>query len=89
MQDFKITPLCDNICQWLATGRWFSPGTSVSSNNNTDCHYIAEILLKVALNTIILTLKIYLLFENQYVILVKDIFMTDMYFWICSNQHQI
>jgi hypothetical protein len=30
----------------------FSPGTSVSSTNKTDCHNIAEIMLKVALNTI-------------------------------------
>ena len=21
------TTLCDKVCQWLATGRWFSPGT--------------------------------------------------------------
>jgi hypothetical protein len=34
------------------TRRWFSQGTSVSSTNKTDCHYITEILLKVALNTI-------------------------------------
>jgi hypothetical protein len=34
------------------TGQWFSPGTSVSSTNKTDRHDIAEILLKVALNTI-------------------------------------
>ena len=34
------------------TGRWFSPGTPVSSTNNTDRHDIAEILLKVALDTI-------------------------------------
>ena len=40
------------VCSWLATGRWFSP---ISSNNKTDCHDIAEILLKVALNTITLT----------------------------------
>jgi hypothetical protein len=33
---------------------WFSPGTPVSSINKTDRHYIAEILLKVALNTITL-----------------------------------
>ena len=39
--------LCDKICQWLATGRWFSPGTLVSSTNKTDCHDITEILLKV------------------------------------------
>jgi hypothetical protein len=38
--------------QWLATGRWFSPITQVFSTNKTDCHDIAEILLKVALNTI-------------------------------------
>jgi hypothetical protein len=34
------------------TGLWFSLGTHVSSTNNTDCQDIAEILLKVALNTI-------------------------------------
>jgi hypothetical protein len=34
------------VCQWLATGRWFSPGTPVTSTNKT------EILLKLALNTI-------------------------------------
>jgi hypothetical protein len=46
------TTLCDKVCQWLATGRWFSPGTPVSPTNKTDCHDITEILLKVALNTI-------------------------------------
>jgi hypothetical protein len=40
------TTLCDKVCQW------FSPGTSVSSTNKTDCHQITEILLKVALNII-------------------------------------
>jgi hypothetical protein len=39
------------------TGRWFSPGTQVSSTNKTDRHDIAKILLKVALNTITITLK--------------------------------
>ena len=29
-----------------------SPGTSVSSTNKSDCHDIAEILLKVAIKTI-------------------------------------
>jgi hypothetical protein len=33
-------------------GRWFSPGPPVSSINKTDRHDVAEILLKVALNTI-------------------------------------
>ena len=31
---------------------WFSPGSPVSSGNKSDCHNIAEILLKLALNTI-------------------------------------
>jgi hypothetical protein len=48
----RCTTLCDKVCQWLATGRWFSLGTPVSSTNKTDCHDITEILLKVALNTI-------------------------------------
>ena len=46
------TTLCDQVCQWLTTGRWFSPVTAISSTNKTDRHDIAEILLKVALNTI-------------------------------------
>ena len=37
-------------------GRWLSPGTLMSSTNKTDYHSIAEILLKVALNTITLIL---------------------------------
>jgi hypothetical protein len=46
----------NKVCHWLATGRWFSPGTPVSSINKTDRHDITKILLKVALNTITLTL---------------------------------
>jgi hypothetical protein len=46
------TTLCDKVCQLLAAGQWFSPGTPVSSPNKTDCHDITEILLKVALNKI-------------------------------------
>jgi len=47
--------LCDKVCQWLVTGRWFSPVTQVSSTNKTDCHDITEILLKVVLNTVTIT----------------------------------
>ena len=50
------TTLCDKVCKWLATGRWFSPATPVSSTNTTDHHDISEIFLKVALITILLTL---------------------------------
>jgi hypothetical protein len=42
----------------VTSGRWFSEGTPVSSTNKTDSHNITEILLKVALNTITLTLVI-------------------------------
>jgi hypothetical protein len=44
--------LCNKVCQWLLTGRWFSSGPPVSSNNKSDHHDITEILLKKALNTI-------------------------------------
>ena len=46
------TAVCDKVCQWLATGRWFSPGIPVSSTNKTDRQDRTDILLKVALNTI-------------------------------------
>jgi hypothetical protein len=42
----------DKAYQLLAHGRWFSPDTSASSTTKTGHHDIAEILLKVALNTI-------------------------------------
>jgi hypothetical protein len=62
------TTLCDKVCRWLATGR--SLGTLVSSTNKADRHDINEILLKVALNTITLTLfflqQINKLLERQF-----------------------
>jgi hypothetical protein len=42
----------DKIYQLLAHGQWFSWGTPASSTTKTGHHDIAEILLKVALNTI-------------------------------------
>ena len=42
----------DKVYQLLAHGRWFSPRTPASSTTKTSRHDIAEILLKVALNTI-------------------------------------
>ena len=47
-----VQHLCDKVCQWLTTGRWFSLSTPVSSTNKSARHDITEILLKVALNTI-------------------------------------
>jgi hypothetical protein len=48
----RCTTLYDKVCQWLATGLWFSPSPPVSSINKTDHHDVTEILLKVVLNTI-------------------------------------
>ena len=41
----------DKEYQFLAHGRWFTPGTHASSTTKTGHHDIAEILLKVVLNT--------------------------------------
>jgi len=41
----------NKVYQLLAHGRWFSPGTPAYSTTKTGRHEIAEILLKVALNT--------------------------------------
>jgi hypothetical protein len=53
--DFDLIFLClttsDKVYQLLAYGRWFYPGTPASSTAKTGRHDIAEILLKVALNT--------------------------------------
>jgi hypothetical protein len=48
----RLTAASDKVYQLLAHGQWFSLGTLVSSTNKTGRHDIAEILLKVALNTI-------------------------------------
>ena len=47
----RLATTSDKVYQLIAHGRWFSPGTPASSTTNTGRHDIAEILLKVALNT--------------------------------------
>ena len=47
----RLAAASDKAYQLLAQGRWFSPGTPASSTTKTGRHDIAEILLKVALNT--------------------------------------
>ena len=42
----RRTTLCDKVCQWLATGRWFSPGPPISDSiinqfNSTTVLYLA------------------------------------------------
>ena len=56
--------LCIKVCQWLAADQWFFPGILVSSSKKNDCHDITEILLKVALN--IITLSIFVAVPNQF-----------------------
>jgi hypothetical protein len=58
----QLAAASDKVYQLLARGWWFSPGTPASSTTNTGRHAIAEILLKVALNTKI-PIKIMFLLE--------------------------
>jgi len=46
-----LTATSDKVYQLLAHGRCLSPGSPGSSTTKTGRHDIAEILLKVALNT--------------------------------------
>ena len=48
----RLTAASDKVYQMPAHDRWFSPGTPASSTTKTGHHDIAEILLKVAFNTI-------------------------------------
>ena len=47
----RLAAASDKGYQLLTHGRWFSPGTPVSSTTKTGRHDIAEILLKMALST--------------------------------------
>jgi hypothetical protein len=76
------TTLCDKVRQLLATDRWFSPGTSVSSINKTDRQFITEILLKVALNTITLTR-----YEERQYFIVNKRTLIMLYFFILYNRN--
>jgi hypothetical protein len=48
----RLAAASDKVYQLLAHGLWFSPITPASSTTKTGRHDIAEILLKVMLNTI-------------------------------------
>ena len=47
----RLTAASDKVYQLLAHDQWFSPGTPASSTTKNGRHDIAEILLKVTLNT--------------------------------------
>ena len=65
----RLAAASDEVYQLLAQGRWFSPGTPASSTTKTGRHDIAEILLKVALNTNIqIQIQIHsIMYENSVV----------------------
>ena len=82
------TSLCDKVCQW------FFSRYSVSSTNITDRLDIAEILLKVALNTISLILTLEQDYRMFFFILfskLTDIFLLIMFcsLHLCSLSTQI
>ena len=47
----RLAATSDKVYQLLAHGQWFSLGTPASSTTKAGRHYIAEVLLKVTLNT--------------------------------------
>jgi hypothetical protein len=55
----RLAAASDKVHQLLAHGRWFSPGTPASSTTKTGRHDIAEVLLKVALNTIYQSINLF------------------------------
>ena len=66
------------------------PGSLVSSTNKIARHDIAEILLKVVLNTIMLTLKFNIQYtfvyktyncQNNYGLLIKEFYLRVFYQW--------
>jgi len=55
-RDVLDSVLCDNFCRLLTVGGWFSSHTPVLATDKTHHHDIMEILLKVVLTPITLTL---------------------------------
>jgi hypothetical protein len=63
----RLAAASDQVCQLLAHGLWFSPGTPASSTTKTGCHDIAESGVKHnksnQINLLFSVLFIYLLFS--------------------------
>ena len=76
------TTLCDKVCRWLAAGRWFSPGTLVSSTNKTDHYDITEILLKAVLNIIFSNTK----FTQVFLFIGNSKQFTQVFLFIVNNK---
>jgi hypothetical protein len=63
----RFAAASDKAYQLLVHGRWFSPGIPVSFTTKISRHYIAKILLKVALNTINQIKSKYLMYVHVYI----------------------
>jgi len=61
----RLAATSDKVYQLLVHGRWFSPGIPASSTTKTGRHDIAEILLKVAFNTINQIKSMYTLVQDK------------------------
>jgi hypothetical protein len=86
---FLYTTLCNKVCQWLVSGLWFSPLTTIFSTNKTEFHDITEILLNILILTRpvihwICSLKpntvLSIILDSLVWILLKNI-MKYCYFW--------
>jgi len=73
------TTLCDEVCLWPAAGWWFIQGIPVSSTN------ISEILLKVALNTIILELQCSIIYHIKLLLITSYCMLCLMSKEQCQN----
>ena len=80
---------CDKLYQRIVVGRWFFPGTAVSSTNKADRHDIATILLKVALNTITLTPHLYVENDNSSRYCFISILMYNTYIFINHSKWKL
>jgi hypothetical protein len=87
----RLAAASDKVYQLLSHGRWFSPGTPTSSSTKTDRHDIAEILLKVTLNTI--TPNAWNCYREKIVLSIPyqlispkdlDMLSTLMFFWMIN-----
>jgi hypothetical protein len=85
----------------IAHGLWFSPGTQASSTTKTGRHDIAEILLKVALNTVnhnVYFSRIYQFVDLQLIVVIYQVpvamlfgkmSMLGMFFKLCLLKESI
>jgi hypothetical protein len=88
----RLEVTSDKVHQLLARGRRFSPGAPASSTTKTGRHDIAEILLKVALNTknqIKSIFRFVDIVDHQYLNIVFIMIIMKHFLRICFVQKQL